>query len=236
MKKSPTASPRWAARLHELLPGVGRASTIPGRREAWQIVHFNISRYLRCHAARLGTVTADDISDIAAEKTLDLMAKVDTSSGRLLELAPEEMPAFLSTVARNGLVTFLKKASRQASGVNEEDPAGRGGVMKGNPGPHARVESKEYARALERCVGKLEPRWQTIWFFRVFYDMSSKNIAAHPTVDMSTGHVDVVLHRARKAVRECMSAQGHDTNAMPPGTFVALWQLFHPVEASKESM
>jgi DNA-directed RNA polymerase specialized sigma24 family protein len=236
MSDKAAASPRWAVRLHELLPDVARAPTDPGRREAWQIVHFNISRYLRYHAARLGAVAPDDILDIAADKTLDLMSKTDISAGRLLELAPEEIPGYFSTVARNGLVTFLKKARRVVSETDDEEPTGRAGATFAGPAPHARAESDEYARALRGCVEKLEQRSRTLWFFRVFYEMPSKDLAAHPSVGMAASHVDVVLHRVRKTLRNCMRAHGHETRAMPPGTFVALWQLFHPVGESKEAM
>ena len=97
--------PRWAARLHELCPQIARPAGVRLRSEAWQIVYFNLGRYLRYHAARLGKVSADDIADISAQKTLELMAKADIASGRLSELAPEQIPGFLSTVARNGLIT-----------------------------------------------------------------------------------------------------------------------------------
>ena len=98
----------------------------------------------------------------------------------------------------------------------------------------ASAESREYAAALRECAESVEPKSRRIWFYRVFYEMPSKEIAAHPKVSMKPSHIDVVLHRVRDAVRKCMSGRGYETSAMPPGTFVALWQLFHPLDGSSK--
>lgn len=229
-------SPIWASRLGDLCRQISAGTGAPFRSEAWQIVFFNVSRYLRYHAARVGPLDPDDLADIASQKTLELMHKVDISSGPLADLPAERVPGFLSTVARNGLITFLKRAGRT---VNESDPdkAGDVGAAPDHQSPAVVLESQEYARALGRCVEMLEKRARSLWFFRVCYGMSSKDIARHPRVRMAPSHVDVVLHRARRAVKECMHRNGHETDRMPPGTFTVLWQILHPLdEASQEAM
>ena len=90
--------------------------------------------------------------------------------------------------------------------------------------PDVRVERREFIAALLLCVKKLQPRAQRIWFLRVFYDMPSKEIAVHPQVSARPNHVDVLLQRSRRSVRECMRRRGFEPHEMPVGTFVELWR------------
>jgi DNA-directed RNA polymerase specialized sigma24 family protein len=93
--------------------------------------------------------------------------------------------------------------------------------------PDVLVERREFAQALRECARRLQPRSRLIWFFRVFYGMSSKQIAVHPEIALQAAHVDVLLQRVRHAVRECMHANGFEPRDMPPGTFTELWKEFH---------
>lgn len=229
---APTA-PQWANRLRNLCDRTAEDTAPPSRAEAWQIVYFNLSRYLRYHSARLGRIDPDDIADIASQKTLELMHKVDMSLGPLVELPAERISGFLSTVARNGLITFLKKAGRTVTESGGDELTGAMRAESSDGGPAALLESREYARALCACVQVLEERARTLWFFRVCYDMSSRDIAGHPRVKMSPSHVDVALHRVRQAVRNCMRKNGYETDRMPPGTFAALWQVLHRTDGSR---
>jgi hypothetical protein len=67
---------------------------------------------------------------------------------------------------------------------------------------------------------------QTVWIFRVFLEMSTRQIAAHPEIAMKPGAVDVALARTRDKVRVCMKRRGFDPRDMPPGTFAVLWAEF----------
>lgn len=139
-----------------------------------------------------------------------------------------EMPGFLSTIARNGLVDVLKSNQRWVTAEPQEIDATERVVTERAPAidPGVRHESEVFAGELRDCVENLAPRSRRIWFFRVFYDMPSKLIAAHPGIGLKAGHVDVVLQRARKAVRACMEKKGYNPEDMPPGTFVAMWRTF----------
>ena len=61
---------------------------------------------------------------------------------------------------------------------------------------------------------------------------STKEIAAHPLVSLKAGHVNVLLHRAREAMRTCMRSKGHEPRDMPVGTFVELWKACRLDEAA----
>ena len=65
-----------------------------------------------------------------------------------------------------------------------------------------------------------------MWFYRVFYGLATKEIARHPEISLAPAHVDVLLHRVRRVVRDCMDAKGHRVTELPPGTFVEIWRSF----------
>jgi len=69
----------------------------------------------------------------------------------------------------------------------------------------------------------LQVRSRAAWIFRVFYDMSSKQIATHPEVGVAAPHVDVIVHRAREAVGNCLTRKGHRSRELPHGAFVEAW-------------
>jgi DNA-directed RNA polymerase specialized sigma24 family protein len=108
--------------------------------------------------------------------------------------------------------------------IDEDDPVVPGSTPEGYAA-HRSV-SHEFVRAFEACAKKLTSRDRTVWFFRVFYEMPSRQIAAHPEVDVSIQNVDVILLRCRRKIRACMHAKGHDSSDLPPGTFEALWKVF----------
>lgn len=232
MSATTRPAPGWAKHLQTLCRDIARhpqqSASPESRTKAWQLVYFTLGRYLRYHAARMGRLAPEDVEDISSQKTLELMATVDTSSGRLLELEAAEMPAFLSTVARNGLVSWLKRRRRRVQPLDEIEVSGGERAVASVVQPARNAESTEYAGALADCARALQPRALKVWYLRVFYDMASRDIADHPGVGLKPSHVDVVLYRAREAVRRCMESRGHDTRAMPAGTFVTLWSVFHP--------
>jgi DNA-directed RNA polymerase specialized sigma24 family protein len=144
------------------------------RREIWQILRFVLARYLRYHASRLGQVSPDDIEDIVSQKALELAGNIDMSIGRLRDLDAAEIPGFLSTVARNGLVDTLKANRRWAQSPDDGDTEPDRWSERPRPpaeSPDVRVEGNEFASALRKCAEALAPRARLVWFFRVFYDM-----------------------------------------------------------------
>jgi DNA-directed RNA polymerase specialized sigma24 family protein len=239
MSPSETATHPWADHFMALCREREERAGEPVehlRRRIWQIIFYRLSRYLLYHTGRLGQCDPADLEDIASQKSLDLMRQMDMGSGRLRELAAKDVPSFLSAVARNGLADHLKSRGRMASSLDDEQVASSSEVKNmsaGNERPDTGVEQNEFTLALRGCVQALEPAARRAWFFRVFYEMPSKAIAAHPAVRLKASHIDVVLQRSRHAVRDCMKRRGFEPHDVPPGTFAALWRLFHP--ASKQS-
>ncbi len=228
------SDPQWPARLSELCALLGRAPTPAARDracgEAWVLLNINLRRYLRLHASRLGCVPASDVEDIAAAKALDLIRKAESGASGALARRCDEIPGFLSTIARNGLVDHLRRTGRLVP-LDAYEPRNGHSVhldlISGPDGdPNRAVECNEFAAALCACAEGLKPRTRRIWFFRVFYEMSTKEIANHPEVGLNPGHVDVVLQRAREHITRCMADKGHFAKDMPAGTFAELLRVF----------
>jgi RNA polymerase sigma factor (sigma-70 family) len=225
---------KWPERLKEISGALQRTQDESTRREtsgqAWKILYFALSQYLRSHASRLGGISREDIEDLAEEKSLDLINRIVSKKTDFSDRSPPEIASFLSKVARNDLLDFLSRSRRRVvpddENAAEWDVAGisEGIMMNKTDQPDVKVEREEFTRALRQCIENLDWRSRLIWFFRVFYGMSSKDIAVHPEIDVKPGHVDVILQRSREAIRRCMQRKNYQPNDMPPGTFTELWK------------
>jgi DNA-directed RNA polymerase specialized sigma24 family protein len=227
-------TPRWPGRLQELCrelrqPGGALSSSPETREEFWLLLNSALSRYARWHAWRYGGLPPEDVEDVIAEKSLDLQRKVESGRWDLSERSAGEIAAYISKVARNGLLTCRGRRARGATCVretrmtwNEEHRLRVAGAGQISP----TVEKSEYAGALIACVRQLGDHARSAWIFRAFLRMTTKEIASHPEVQLKPTHVDVLLSRTREAIRECMRSKGYESAEMPPGTFIELWNAF----------
>lgn len=239
-------APRWPDHLKTLVGEIRRVGDDSVRSDLlgkiWLILNASISEYLRIHGTRLGKIPLEDAEDIAAQKSLEILRRIDLGTWETADATASKITGFLSRVARNGLVDRLRMEGRRVEPADEEhpewevaDPARSIPVSVIDP-PDGAVERKEFAAALRHCVEQLDPRSRLIWLFRVFAEMSSREIAGHPEVQLKVGHVDVLLQRSRQAVRNCVIKKGHDPEEMPPGTFIELWKSFRLEDAKVPSM
>jgi DNA-directed RNA polymerase specialized sigma24 family protein len=176
--------PRWPLRLAELCLEIqdppSEKTLDVARAEAWDLLNASISKYLRIHCARLGTVSREDLEDIAAEKSLDLLRKAESGVWDISGRPASDIRGFLSKVARNGLVDVLREAGRRVEPQDGDRPEWDVGetaeetTMGTADSPDTLVERREFAGALRRCAEKLNPRSRRIWFFRVFFNLSSR--------------------------------------------------------------
>lgn len=236
MSATRSQGPRWPARLKDLCLALGSARDGPEREDArgeiWLLLNSSILQYLQFHTARLGKASREDREDIAAQKALGLMSRLEEGLWDVSDRTPSEITGFLSKVARNGLVDLLRETGRRVEPKEDDRPewdvggSSQESTVNRADSPDIQVERKEFASELRRCAEQLSPRSRLVWFFRVFLEMSTKEIAAHPEVGLKTGHVDVLMQRARDAIRDCMHRKGYEPHDMPPGTFVELWRAF----------
>ena len=239
----PQTRPAWPSRLRTL----AAALQSPGpdddrsrdREEAWLIVTSAIMSHLRRHAGRLGGTNREDLEDISAEKSLELVRRIESSSWSLEGRADGEIVRFLGRTAWNGLVDWFRRTGRETP-LPESDSSGE--LPLAEVGPAAEEEApdvpalrSDFLAALKSCVSLLKPKALKIWFFRVFYDMPSVQIAQHPDVALNRGHVDVVLQRSRSTIRTCMEKHDFAPEDMPPGSFTALWTAFASPDSTARS-
>ncbi|MCA9753200.1 MAG: sigma-70 family RNA polymerase sigma factor [Gemmatimonadetes bacterium] len=218
--------PRWPTRLKELSKETGRGRL--SRRsssEAWSILYLALDAAFARQAVRYRSVRPEDVEDLVADKALDLARRFECGEWVVEGRHEGEIVRFVDTVARNGIIDHLRTAGRLLLGEEEKlesAPASDSAA----PRPSSRAEQAEFGTALRGCLERLSARDRTIWFFRTFYDLSSRDIARHPEIGIKTPHVDVILQRTRASLRDCLARKGHDREDLLPGTFVALWQRF----------
>ena len=237
MSVTELAELKWLSRLGKLCQDLHQPQSAESKTqtlgELWLLLISSISQYLRFHSSRLGALSREDLEDVAAEKSSDLLQRIEVRAWDVTGWRPEEITGFLSKVARNGLVDRLR-ATRRLVGLVQEGETGltedgltlRASSSMMNPAtsPQNAFERKEFAGALRECAEGLDGRSRLIWFFRVLCAMSSKEIAGHPRIALTVNHVDVLFHRARRAIKDCMRRRGFQPGDMPPGTFVELWE------------
>jgi RNA polymerase sigma factor (sigma-70 family) len=245
---SVSAKSKWPARLGDLClelrhpkdpDSLGRA-----RGTVWLLLNSLLSQHLRYHVHRQGQLPHEDLEDLASDKSLELLRKLEKGTWDVTGRSQSEISGYLSMVARNGLVDRLRRAGRWVRPADDRQLEEDLEAASSNPdadlrivmeSPDKLVERREYAMAIRDCIEQLEGRSRIAWFLRVLCGMSSKQIAVHPKVSLNASHVDVLMQRARGMVKDCMRRKGFSPQDMPPGTFVELWkacQLDHPEQES----
>ena len=224
---------QWPTCLREASEELRTLPDEAARNEAlgrtWKILYSALSLYLRSHSIRFGRIAQEDLEDLAAEKSLDLLRRIVSGKTAFTDRSPGEIASFLSTVARNDLLDWIKQDARRVTPKEEDRPewdvggTAQGMEMATTESPDTSVQRKEFVEALRQCTEQLDARSRLAWFFRVFYGMASKDIAVHPQLCLKASYVDVVLQRVRKTIRDCMQRRGFDAQDMPPGTFTELW-------------
>jgi len=229
--------PRWPARVIALACACrsmgDQESGQTARGELWTLVHLGLARYVRQHAVRWGKVEPEDVRDIAAEKALDLMQKLEAGEWDPAASEPGQLCAFLSVLARNGLVDHLRSAATSRNQPCAGLPASAPDDPRPHEAPSRALCRILFPRALVECLASLSPRAQRIWFLRAFHDLPSKTIARHPDVRVSPAAVDMTLARARVALRRCMHGKGFDLSDLPAGTFAAVWEALERPSATR---
>lgn len=203
--------------------------------EIWLLLNAALSKYIRIHGARLQPLPTEDVRDVASEKALELLCKLNTGRWNPSESTPAQLCTLISVVARNGVVDRLRSdGPRRLVSLDapENEP------LLPQQDEHARrdgetaMDSRRFAVALKDCVRQLSPKARQAWMLRVFHEAPTKLIARHPDVSMNPGGVDVMLARCRAKLKRCMARKGHDPRPLPPGTFATLWELFHETRKS----
>jgi RNA polymerase sigma factor (sigma-70 family) len=227
---------RWPLRLRELSQKMRSSPDGPARdqirQEAWIILAHALRRYLESQEISRASLCPEDIEDLASEKSFDLMRKLESGKWGIADRSGAEIAAFLAATARNGAVDHLRspKHRHRVGGKAAERAADLPGLTETpREAPDSPLERRAFIEALRDCAGRLSPRSRRIWFFRVFYGLATKEIAAHPGIALKPGHVDVVLSDVRRTVSDCMEAKGQRLRQLPVGSFFEIWKSFREI-------
>lgn len=121
-------------------------------------------------------------------------------------------PAWLRRIARNLIVDRFRNAARElpASQLPARDdereiedwPEGR------ERGPHEELSVDEQLAALRDCIDQLSDRWRRLVVLRDLNGCDYADIARELGMAVATVHLNI--HRARKALRECVDQKFAD--------------------------
>lgn len=236
------AGPAWAMELVRLCGHVSSHADDPGRDEIrdrlWLILNLALRRYMRIHGSRLASLRPEDLEDLGSQKALELLDRIVSHSHELRDRTAGQIASFLSVSARNAVLDLAKRAGRLVRPKDHEWEREMHGPTKNVAVPddtHDRAEAEEYAQDLLGCLGKLPPRSRLIWFFRVFYEMSSREIAGHPRIQLEFAHVDVLMQRTREGIRKCLQGSGHAPSHIPPGVYALVWNASRSWDRAEDS-
>lgn len=240
----PPPSPLWPAELARLQQRLRSADGSPGREQAraafWCLLVQVLGRFLRGYARRAGANWDDEVEDLASEMALGLVLRAESGAWDLSARHPGEIVRYLDHAARNGWLDHVTAARRESGAGDIEDLEALRTAARPQTEPpaglraDAAVEAGELARALRVCVSGLPERDRRVWFYRVYYEMSSRQVAAHPRIGLRTDHVDVINQRTREALRRCMANKGHDLTDFPKEAFMELWEVLSDVARATE--
>jgi RNA polymerase sigma factor (sigma-70 family) len=189
----------------------------------WPLLHAAVFASLRAQAGRVAQARPEDLEDMASQKALELLLRAEDGSWDPHGRADHEVAGYLSKVARHALIDFARRRGRETP---EFDDAEAWAIAIAEHAPEAErpedlLAAKQFATALRGCVDGLAPRARGAWFRRVFLERPSREIASR--LGVNAAHVDVIVQRARAALRECMQGKGHPDAELRPGAFVEIW-------------
>lgn len=231
----PVSTPaRWPGQLVTALARMSQTDhpvdRSAARAEVWTLLGLGLLRSLRQQCRLHRRLSPEDLEDLAAAKALDLMARLESGAWDPSGWDQRRLLGLLNATARNGRIDLMRRADRRlrldSSNRNEEvDTFSQMEWDAGDPARASdRAEQREFADALVHCALELSEKSRRAWFLRVFYGLSTREIAVHPGVRLREGHVDVLLQRARRSIRRGIIQRGFDPTEMPAGTFVTLWE------------
>lgn len=214
-------APAWPERV-ALAARRFREGDAGARSALWTLLGLVLRVQSRSWSRRLGRVAEADLEDVASQKALELMRRVEDGRLDLASMMPARVHGLLSATARNGVVDLLRRENvRELVVVPQATQAG----------PDDALARREFAESIVSCLGSLTSRARTAWYLRAFWEWPSERIARHPAIASTPNAVEVMVHRARASIRTCLARRGLDPAAMPPGTFVA---VFESIRASEE--
>ena len=79
--------------------------------------------------------------------------------------------------------------------------------------PQAALQDQQFWIVFEACLDNLPPNQSRVFMMREFIELDSHEICR--TLDISTSNLNVMLHRARLRLRECLANRWFAQGALP---------------------
>lgn len=188
------------------------------------LLYTSLYILIKSQAGRFYSISREDLEDMASERSLYLMQRLERGTWDLSGRTPYELYRYLYKVAHTSLIKVCHKSSQTVA--LEDRPDVRNGpgtetVFHSQPSanPEDTLKRKTFARELRECLNRLNNRSWFIWVLKVFSDLPAAEIARHPRIMASVNQVNVIFHRCRAAIRKCMSDKGFDSGDIQPGVF-----------------
>lgn len=113
---------------------------------------------------------------------------------------PDEVGAFLATIVRHA----ARNARRRHHRSRPHLPVETQGLVDDSPSVDLLLERAEAHVALAGCVRRLGETQRHVVSMRVLQELSAAETAA--LLQLTSSHVAVLLHRAKRALAECMAS------------------------------
>ena len=162
-----------------------------------------VSTLARGHAGRLAGiarregVSAADALDVVQDSFQILIARPDAPT---LRERPEDAARVLSAIVRNAARNLRRRHQHAKPHLDVETTP----LPAEAPAPDEALVTALETAQLEGCMAGLGDVHRHVVTLRVLEELSGAEAAA--ALGLTTGHVAVLLHRARKQLERCMLA------------------------------
>jgi RNA polymerase sigma-70 factor (ECF subfamily) len=162
-----------------------------------------VSILARDHAGRLAAlarregVSATDALDVVQDAFHTLISRPDSQA---LRDKPDDAARVLATIVRNAARNLRRRHHHAKPHVDVEGEA----LTAREPTPDEAFEQATTQAQLVGCMAKLGDAHRHVVTLRVLEELSGEEAAR--ALGVTTGHVAVLLHRARKQLEQCMTA------------------------------
>lgn len=162
-----------------------------------------IAGLARDHAGRLAAIArregvgASDALDVVQDAFHTLLGRPDIAA---LRARPGDAARLLSVIVRNAARNLRRRHHLARPHVDVEAAA----LVAAEPLPDDALDHAATAVQLAGCMSKLGDVHRQIVTLRVLEELSGEQAAR--ALGLTTNHVAVLLHRARKELERCMQA------------------------------
>jgi DNA-directed RNA polymerase specialized sigma24 family protein len=195
----------------------------------WVLIQTALGGYL-AYEIRNPEIRDDMLPGLAAEKTAQLVEQIRRGAWKPAEESEMKIRAFIKQVAHNTAQSFWKKYYRDRGGEELVETLDRT-AQRLHADPEQVAAGEQLAGRLMRWLQTCRPLHAEIFVMKAFYQMRTREIAAHPRVRTSPTNVDTVWDRLRKELRTVFAEGEGGVVRFPPGTFAAFLRLWENAPA-----